>query len=145
MGRILTTALLSLLTLALPVQGIAAAAMLHCGALHQRMAAAGHDDSPIAHRHVAQSVGAPAHHGIDLAPASANHPRNAPGADDVSTLSGFSCSSCAACCGGVALTGPHHDSPSFAPAVNAPLTALVSAFSGFIPDRPEHPPRFILQ
>src|SRR5512138_1668198 len=86
-----------LLALALPLQALAAATMMHCGA----------HSSPHAHE-----AATPAHHSHDVSPSGAAHvhgdPSDAmadhhyPVSDGASSLL-HKCSACAACCIGLAL------------------------------------------
>jgi hypothetical protein len=112
-----------LLILALPVQGIAAASMALCGPIHGRM-------------HGAQTA-EPHHH--------ANHHRHdaAPDAHEL-PLTTFSCSACAACCLGGAISASLLEPPAAPGVAVAPMPAAFACVAGFIPDTPEHPPRIIL-
>ncbi len=51
MSRLLKSVALYLLMLAIPVQGFAAATMLHCGLAHQHTTKAPEPDHPVAHGH----------------------------------------------------------------------------------------------
>ena len=91
-----------LLLLALPLQGIAAATMLHCGPGHHGMQAA---DAPMAHHDSAED--SDHHHGeaghVEAAMHAGNGGDHAPSAADIAKLSKFKCSACASCCLGLAL------------------------------------------
>ena len=119
-----------LLALALPVQALASATMLHCGPSHQRMHASllGTTPHSAAHHDHAQHQAAstPDH---DVA-------RTGPLAD----LGKYKCSACASCGSVCAL-------PSYMPVIAAPefgtavFDAVVPAVEAFAVDGPERPPR----
>lgn len=130
-----------LLMLALPLQGFAAATMLACGPNHHRMAAglAGVDAGPQrnvtvqhAHHHAANTE-----HAATSAPADGSA---GPTAHDLSSLSKFKCSACAACCMGAALPTGTLIFATFAPAA-LPTSLLPVAPTQFFTDGPERPPR----
>ena len=140
MNCVFKFALLWLLTLAIPIQAYAAAAMFDCGATHhQKTLRLMSDAAPDATAHV--QVHAGNHH---HAAAHAANP-DLDSHDTTSTKHGkSSCSACAACCVGVAVipsglswTSPYGTSQS-------PVAAPAVSFSGHIPTRLERPPRFIL-
>lgn len=135
--------------IALPVQGMAAVTMAHCGTSHARMAAAVVPDQPpyaghaghaghaaaAAHHHHGDGLAEPDHHmGQDTASDDQAQ------ADTPSDPARYKCSTCADCCAGTAL-------PSAAPSLAAP-TAEPAAFADklvtvhtFVPDQPDRPPR----
>jgi hypothetical protein len=122
-----------LIALALPVQALASATMLHCGPSHQRMHASQMGTAPpaSAHRDHAQHQAAAA-------------PQNDAGqAAPTADLGKYKCSACAACGSGCAL-------PSRMPLVAAPefgatlFIAVVPAVEAFAVDGPDRPPRNIL-
>jgi len=109
-----------LLTLAIPVQGFAAASMLGCGTGHQR-AAGGHSHALVTHRH---AVDVPQH----------SH-------DGESSKA--SCSACASCCMSAALPA----TPVVFEATHMPDSFVLLAphrVASFIGGGPERPPRSIL-
>ena len=139
-----------LLTLALPVQGFAAATMLHCAGGHHDSAAAvtagGHDHA--SHMHASEAVGEmpsmDSHDGpapsassaeIDKAssPAATNHPKVVLG----------KCSACAVCCAAAYLPTAVL---GFSPSVPAemPATFESQAPAVFFTDGPDRPPRLFL-
>lgn len=122
MSRRLRFVFLWLLALALPMQGMASALMVHCGTSHQRM-----------QLHTPAAGSAHAH------PTSAQDPHAA--APEVSADTGkVSCSACAVCCSVCAL-------PSSALKLAAPepsptlFAAFVPAVEPFTAEGPERPPR----
>lgn len=137
------------IALALPIQGVAGATMAHCGPRHQPMhVAAGVPGSPQAaqphaagaahshhlHHHHDDDVGAAAH--------STSHPEPAPQAAEqpgkFTDLAEYTCSSCASCCVGTALTGTTPRVPESEPAPTefAETTVTVDPFASDGPDRP---------
>jgi hypothetical protein len=130
-----------LLLLALPLQGFAAATMLHCGPNHHRMSeasapTASHD--PAAHRHHTEGTAADPHAPASVAVAD-------PGAwpHDLGTLAKFKCSACAACCMGAALPAAALVFPASARAI-APAFFVPASHVGFFTDGPDRPPRLFL-
>ena len=117
-----------LLALALPAQGLANAAMLHCGSSHERM----HTQSPAFqaadhHEHHAEHGDHAEHAGHDpVAP------------DKLTDLGQYKCSSCASCCAGIALLSamPQLVVPELGATVFAVLTPGIAAFATDGPDRP---------
>lgn len=131
---------LCLLAFAMPLQGMAAAAMVHCESSHERMhaeALRGHE------RHMAPQA---AHHhdasmqSDDAAGASTPAANNG---DKLSSLAQHHCSACSACCSAVTL-------PATWPGLPAALPVLAPAADPFQPlvahltDGPERPPRALL-
>lgn len=125
--------LIWLIALALPVQALASATMLHCGPSHQRLHAAQLGTAPSASLHH--------DHAQHLA---ASAPRN--GGEQSAALADlgkYKCSACAACGSGCAL-------PSHAPVITAPefgatlFVAVVLAVEAFAVDGPDRPPRPLL-
>lgn len=129
--------------LALPVQGIAAVTMAHCGPGHDRMAA----ENQQAH-HAHEAAGATmAHHDDAAAPQHAD-PAEPTGAEpakpqppSVGELAKYKCSSCAACCAGAALPSsmPRMPEPVFAAAAFADRVITIDPISTAGPDRPPRP------
>ncbi|WP_088285999.1 hypothetical protein [Ideonella sp. A 288] len=135
------------IALALPVQGMAGAAMMHCGPGHHGPDAAltmphdhgsahgsAHDEGATAHHHAAMADSA------DLADATASPQDKAP-SGAVTDLSKAKCSACAACCASAAL--PSASAPiaqsANAPTVFAEALVTVDAFASDGPDRPPRP------
>lgn len=127
-----------MLALALPVQGMAAAAMLHCGSAERHaprqhavadgsVHAAGHGE----HHH-------PAGHGADHAHAGA--PADEPGTTPHANAAGHACSACAACCVALALP-PAMPVLAMADAAPTGVTVLVAPSPSFLTAGPERPPR----
>lgn len=122
-----------LIALALPVQALASATMLHCGPSHQRMHASQLGAAPevSAHHDHAQhqNVSATQHDVKQTAP--------------LADLGKYKCSACAACGSGCAL-------PSSMPVIKAPesgttvFVVVVPAVEAFAVDGPDRPPRNIL-
>jgi len=159
MGQLLRTVLIWLLALAVPVQGMAAATMLHCGPGHQgAQTAQGKVQLP----DVLQALpGGSEVHGHELGHASdpgtvsdirqnatlpdtadtAQTDNAADAAKAVKTAS-QKCSACAACCGALALPGsaampPMIDAARETTALALPIAARV------VVDGPERPPRLL--
>jgi hypothetical protein len=139
MHRLFKLALLSLLVLALPLQGVAAAVTL-CGPIHQRMAG-GPGATAVSAVHDHQSH----HHGTITTSGFVVAANDAPASQSTpdSPLDTPSCSACATCCSGAATAG-------LGRAPGTVFTAAIcvyphdASFSGFIPEGPEDPPRSIL-
>jgi hypothetical protein len=138
--RLLKIVLLWLIALAVPIQGAAAATMVLCGPIHQRIAIVsqveaatthGTHDQHKSHHHVSADAKASGHHDSQK---------------DMSELptGKYSCSACAACCSSTAISGPAYLVPDLIFVSNNPVAAEASPFSGFVPEGPEHPPRSIL-
>ena len=138
----LRLALMWLLLLALPLQGIAAATMLHCGPGHHGLQAA---DAPMAHHDSAEN--SDHHHGeaghVEAAMHAGNGGDHAPSAADIAKLSKFKCSACASCCLGLALPTAVVALSTFAPA-DAPAFVVCVEPVGFFTDGPDRPPRLHL-
>ena len=142
MKRISKALLVWLVMLALPAQGFAAATMLFCGPMHERMSAAAGVEGPVHHHsgainsdhdHQAATTGeaVEVRHGVasDLGKS-----------DD---LSKFSCSACATCCVGAALVA----SATTFPLRNQAHERIFSASfpqAGFVTGGPHRPPRSFL-
>ncbi|GGC63531.1 hypothetical protein [Undibacterium terreum] len=116
--------LLWLLMLAIPVQGIAAATMLFCGAEHHHVAVA--------------EQGGHAHHHHDVAKktdATQSSDQHASGA-----MAKDKCSSCAACCIGAVMVTALSD-PEILPPSSEKIDLVFSSHLGHISDGLERPPR----
>ncbi|HKQ30516.1 MAG TPA: hypothetical protein VJS66_04450 [Burkholderiales bacterium] len=129
MRRFLRFLLPWLIAVALPVQGVAAATVALCGPIHQHTSGSSkaHDAAPTALTHDRH-----AEHHHDSVQAKQDLPAKT------------SCSACAACCTGTAISTADYVLPDFAAVDRGPVPAKISFFVGFIPDLPEHPPRHIL-
>jgi hypothetical protein len=129
-----------LTVLAMPIQGIAAAGMLHCGpglpGVPQHPAQTAGPGAMHGHHPGAEGAGAHAHHH-----GAAQQEAEAP--DTPSAFNGQAdhhCSACAACCLGAALPASMMQLP--VPDVScAPVLAPVVAPASFIAGGPERPPR----
>lgn len=122
-----------LIALALPVQALAGATMLHCGPGHQRV-------------HAAQMGTAPdvsAHHDHSQHQSASSHEHDAGKTASMADLGKYKCSACAACGSACAL-------PSSMPVIEAPefgatvFLAVVPAVEAFAVDGPDRPPRSVL-
>ncbi len=123
---------------ALPVQGMAAVTMAHCGPSHERTQKA---QAETGHPHSAHAAGLPHPHGEAASAASA-------GLDGASAkinaqadpieLAKYKCSSCAACCAGSALPSVMPRIPVIpsSPAVFTETVVSVDALASGGPDRP---------
>jgi hypothetical protein len=135
MRRLIWPVLVWLLALAVPLQGLAAATMLHCAPLRgdaAPQAAHNHDHhvSSAALPHASASKDHDAHH------ASASH--HGHDGDDTSPV--HTCSACATCNVGIGL--PSTPTPLAEPtAATALLPALASVHAAFLTSAPERPPR----
>lgn len=122
-----------LIALALPVQALASATLLHCGPGHQRMHASQFGTAPPASAHH--------DHSQHLAESAPRH--DAGQAAPLADLGKYKCSACAACGSVCAL-------PSSMPGINAPefgatvFHAVVPAVEVFAVDGPDRPPRSVL-
>lgn len=134
MWRVVRTAVMLLVALAIPLQGFAAATMLSCGPGHHRtMAAAMAGDVP-AHDHAAQ--------GHDRVTVVAAAP-DASALADLHQLASFKCSACAAC--GVTTALPS-SSVGFEPLEQTAVFVLPPTAAGtpFLTGGLERPPRPLL-
>ena len=142
MGSILRTVLLWLMAIALPVQGMAASAMLVCGPSHERMTQSVGSEAheavhAIAHHQAAANPAGPtadAHHAVDTDDTGAD------ASGKFTDLGKYKCSACAACCSmlalpaGVAWLGE----PGL---VNAIPGAPAAAAPSYLTEGIERPPR----
>lgn len=136
-----------LMAVALPLQALASATMLHCGPSHERMQGA-------KARAVPDAL-SPHAHGPSLAAASHDHHGVAVSAELAASLSDaagqpekfadpgkYKCSACAACCSIGALPSPALAVPS--PAVSSTVFfAVVPTVAAFAAAGPDRPPRFV--
>ncbi len=136
-----------LIAVALPIQGVAAATMLHCGSVHeQRVAVPSNEGHAHQHHHagmhsVAVTVeGGAHHHGHDLA---ASHTTDADAPAHHHTGGTAGCSVCASCCGAAALPvmplvlASQDRTETVVVVQNLPTVV-------FLTDGPERPPRTTL-
>ena len=125
MSRRLRFVILWLLALAVPMQGMASALMVHCGTSHQRM------------QLQAPHVGAEHVHPV----AAQDHHAAAP---DTSTGHGkVSCSACAVCCSVCALPSSVLKLATPEPAMTV-FATLVATVEPFAAEGPERPPRRLM-
>ncbi|HUG24125.1 hypothetical protein [Piscinibacter sp.] len=146
MRNVIRLALLWLVAMALPLQGAAAATMLHCAPAHHRDAmSAAHDH----HHGAAYQRHDHAHHGpLSTGEHTAHDTQTAE--DDAATsahgpdaLNKVSCSACAACSSGIALPAtPVLLSPPALVHGASPAPSFDAAV--FLTDGPERPPRTLL-
>jgi len=155
MSRAARAFLVWVMVIAMPMQGLAASAMLFCGPSHERMmrglaidapapahaapghaSRQGHDHAAPGHAHAMPGDAAAGHfaaHGDDGDDGGGLSPH----------LGKFSCSACAACCAMLAL--PASFSPPGVVAAAHPMPASSSAaVPSLPPDGLERPPRAIL-
>ncbi len=156
MRRVVRAFLVWVMVIALPVQGMAASAMLFCGPGHGRTgqepashapavashhtAGHGHDLAATDHGAHAPAVHAAPHSGASEPSAASS----SDGADGLFPHHGkFSCSSCAACCSALAL--PASFSLPETPGPAHPLrTSAEAPVASHQPDRLDRPPRTVL-
>jgi hypothetical protein len=138
--------MLWLLALAIPLQGLAAATMVHCGSSHQRM----HDAVAPAHSHGGSSSHHHSHgvdHAVSMANATDHHDAAAADAsadpDKYSDLAQYKCSACGACCSVAALPAFSLSVPTPDAVVQWEAVHFLARF-GYFTDAPERPPRPIL-
>lgn len=126
------SALMWLLFLALPFQGLAAATMLGCGPVHERMAATANAHAA-AHSHAGDHAHRHAGDTHADADAHAGHGAQAAGGSDdavahhLGPLGKLKCSACAACCVGAAL-----------PTAEVAVAAVPPAFTPALFVKPQH-------
>jgi hypothetical protein len=138
-------ALMWLLLLALPIQGYAAATMLHCGPNHPRSPAAAPSaaaESPLHSAHAGHHHALP-EADLSMASVTLDIGDETASAHQLNQLSEFKCSACAACCMGAALPAAALMFASFAPAT-APSFFVCVEPVGFFTDGPDRPPRISL-
>ncbi|MCM5680365.1 hypothetical protein M8A51_12575 [Schlegelella sp. S2-27] len=126
-----------LLSLAVPLQGYAAAAMTFCGTIHERMVSE-HADAH--HQHDADHAPHAAPHDHHAA---ATHSNATPAADHPAPwqqLADHDCSACAACCSSAALPASGVDLPTTLARIH-PAPWLPLACAPFLTGGQERPPR----
>jgi hypothetical protein len=142
-----------LAALALPLQGLASAAMLHCGPSQERLHAGHVVSAPpsggvglntgqgVSHDH--HHPGDPAHHHAAMLPGAqaADHATASASAEPASDAGPHSCSACATCCSVCALPNGLLSMPAgdAAPARFDADVPCVAAFATGGPDRPPRP------
>lgn len=136
-----------LVMLAIPLQGIAASAMLHCGPGHERqMVQASATDHHGSHRGLGSVHHDPAEdhqpdHVETAAPDVASADDRQPAAQaDQAQLGKFKCSACAQCCASVALLDRVSDPIRLEPVSIAPVIAA-DDYPQVAQTGPERPPR----
>ncbi len=154
MQRVFRAFLVWVMVIAMPVQAMAAPAMLFCGASHERMAQALVPDAPASapghagdsgHAMAAMGHGDHGHAGSGAPVAS----EPAPGADGDGTGSlvphhgKFSCSACAACCIALALPSSF-ELPQAVRCAQALRSSPVAPVASHQPDGLDRPPRAVL-
>lgn len=122
-----------LIALALPVQALASATMLHCGPGHQRLHAAQMGTAPAA----------PGHHDHAQHQGASGQQHDAGKTAPLADLGKYKCSACAACGSGCALPSsmPVIATPEFGATV---FVAVVPEVEAFAIDGPDRPPRNVL-
>lgn len=138
-----------LVMLAIPLQGIAASAMLHCGPGHERQM----PQASVADHHGGHGADAPEHRHpvgdhqpdrIAAAPDAASaEDGQAPAQADKAQLGKFKCSACAQCCTSVALLDRVSDPIRLEPVSVAPVIAA-DDYPQVAQTGPERPPRSLL-
>lgn len=136
MTRTLRTVIAFLLAVALPNQGVLAATVALCGPYHEHMASVANDydhSAHGAHEHASHAV---LHTPSDDGVATAENV-------ETFTLSAMSCSACAACCVGLALSVREFHLNPLAPSTTLRSSDVFSLHHVFA-DGPYHPPRYFL-
>jgi hypothetical protein len=151
MWAMLRAAMIWMVVLAIPTQGIAAATLLHCGPGHDLQGPS--SASAVEHVDHAKHAGRSgmekhhhpsAHTAGHSADASAAQPHHDDKPDAVyAERAKYKCSMCAQCCIGAALL---YTAPVFAlmQGTEPAPTAVPAAAQGFITEAPERPPRHLL-
>lgn len=142
--------LLWLLALAIPLQGLAAATMVHCGSSHQRMHDAlvpAHSDGGSSTHHHSHGGGHGVNHAASMADATDLHHAAVADAsaepDKYSDLAQYKCSACGACCSVAALPAFSLSVPTPSAVVQWEAVHFLARF-GYFTEPPERPPRPIL-
>ena len=136
------SAVMWLLLLALPLQGVAAVTMLNCGPNHHHLSAASGPAPTEAHHHATHEQH---QHGIGVAEdhdemASTAVHDGSPSAHHLDKLMKFKCSACAACCIGAAMPATAIALKPLRPAMR-PDSFVPAPHVGFVTDGPDRPPR----
>ena len=148
MAVLIRTLMICLLTLAMPVQGIAAVTMALCGLMHHGTVAAtsAHHaampphmphglDVAMTHQHVSAGAHAPATEAPDES--SDLDELAAPPVDAADT---HACNVCGSCCSTGAISGSVPSLPAME-AASSPWAAVVVAVDPFVAEGPDRPPR----
>jgi len=141
MIKLFRTLMIALLALAIPVQGVAAAAMLYCGPDHGPGGNAGHTAGhDVGHGHARDGHSQAGHEQAQPAVLAADLAA-VPDAPDQPAPA--KCSVCAACCSAAAIAA---STLLFSPPGMEPLPVLMSSSLSysFITDGPLRPPRHFL-
>jgi hypothetical protein len=151
MWAMLRAAMIWMVVLAIPTQGIAAATLLHCGPGHDRQApSAASAFEQTEHAHHAGHAGMQEHHHPLADTAGHSADASAPQAPDGASpdtvqaeRAKYKCSMCAQCCIGAALL---YKAPALAltQGTDPAPTAVPAAAQGFVTEAPERPPRYLL-
>lgn len=122
----------SLIVFVLPIQGMAAVTAALCGPVHQSMAAAAQ-----------VSELSPSH---DTHAGDQHRMHDHGSSQTKSDLSNdkYSCSACAACCTGTAVSASEYRAPDLISVSVSPLSLEAASSSGVVSDGLERPPRTIL-
>ncbi|MDP1900347.1 MAG: hypothetical protein Q8K96_07820 [Rubrivivax sp.] len=115
-----------ILALAIPAQGLAAAAMVHCGASHERM----HGGAAQAQAQAAESL----HH---------EHAGASTPTDKFTDLAQYKCGACGSCCPAAAMPAFLLTVPESKPVAQWDALPLHGRI-GFVTDGPDRPPRPVL-
>jgi hypothetical protein len=155
MNRVVRAFLVWVMVFAMPVQGMAASAMLFCGPSHERMmqglvldaAASAQDHSgDAAHEMAAMDHSDHHEHAGSGAPV-ASEPTVSADGDGMGGLfphhGKFSCSACAACCTALALPASF-ELPQAVRTAHALRSSLVAPVASHQPDGLDRPPRAVL-
>ena len=136
-------ALTWLLAIALPLQGWAAASMLSCGPIDERMTGAAAAAAPHMHHHgrAAMHAHSPIHSDDRSAASDASDMEHGAAHHDFDKLSKFKCSACSVCCTAAALpaTIVSFDATPVAHSVDQALPATAVVFLTAGPERPPRP------
>jgi len=137
------TALAWLLIAAVPVQGFAAALMVNCGPQHHGAAQPSVRATEVQGQHQHAHAARDAHHAHEHAWAADTAQAHAPQDADAEPAAKATCSACAACCIGIALTSSTALPPVIAPSSPPRLEATDPAVD-IVASGPERPPRLLL-
>ncbi len=135
--KLLKAALVWLVMLAIPAQGFAAATMLFCGPMHERMGAG----TASAHAHSNGVEPGHDHHAAPMERAAGAGLSDATFDPERSgEFAKSTCSACANCCVGTALVAVSASLPLI-DAASEPVVSIVPHSIGFVTDGPKRPPR----
>ena len=139
MWRLIRSTLMSLLAVALPLQGVSAATMLACTAGHHRasiLTEASHSTGAVVASHAHIHIASAAHHHADV-------DRVAPPKTDLGKSLPHQCSACASCC----LSAVVLPAEISFDAVTSPdffVSLIARSLAGHIEEGLERPPRLFL-